>query len=644
MKTLLGKIKTKIKKARKEGAAFRLKNYGKARYFRFREKNPIKEKLIFLEGELKNNPNGILQVLAKELIQNPSYGNYMIVYGGEREECSLFRKMFREQGGAGRTETVRKNTVAYYKWLATAKFLVTDRALDSVFTKREGQRYLNLSCCRSDWKKDNKEYTGKRDWNEQKGFYDADYIVCTDEAEVKNIISGYGLENFAKGRILLTDFGKSGIQEVSARQLCGKFILGEKITDLTEYEIPYNGRKNVLLYLGGFEKNGLTSAGANLLHKLDRTKHNFAVIFCVDTVRERWESMEVLPEGVGKIGYYSCKCLTFSELLKYMFWRGFRGTSYGFIERIIERMSVRGADRIMKNCRIDTAVQFSGYQDEMIGMMQRMPCRRIIYVHSDMEQELAVRENVRKDLLCRAYRAYDVVAAVTEGMIPPAERIASYGKKEGERSAHVALCQNVVDDNRIRLFGEKELCFDEVTVLNTEEKMLRNALQSRKKKFITIGRFSVEKAHKRLIKSFERIHKEDPETCLFIIGGHGDLWNETVEQVHNSSCPDAVYLIRYMSNPYPLLKQCDFFVLSSLYEGFGLGLVEADVLGLPCFTVDIAGTKAFMEKHGGMLVDNTEQGLYDGMRSCLNGQVPEHLSISYEQYNEEAIRQFEAIL
>ena len=140
------------------------------------------------------------------------------------------------------------------------------------------------------------------------------------------------------------------------------------------------------------------------------------------------------------------------------------------------------------------------------------------------------------------------------------------------------------------------------------------------------------------------LHKEYPDTCLIIIGGHGDLWTKTVKQVEESSCADAVFLVRYMSNPYPLLKRCDYFALSSLYEGFGLVLVEADVLGLPCFTVDITGPRGFMQKYGGLLVENSENGLLDGMQACMKGTIPKRLTVDYDQYNAEAVAQFESLI
>ena len=619
-------------------------NYGRIRYFRYRDCYEINDRMILLEGEVRGQTAGIIQAAEKELLQNPSYKEYTIVCVAEKNKCLLKRRLIREQSRNRDVKVARKYSVKYFKALAAAKYLVTDRALVSVFTKREEQRYLNLSCCRSGWMTDYAKTEKNKDWNEQKGFFDADSIVCPDKQAMMRLFEAYDLENFAKGKIWITENGDNEKPERLATELCGKFILGAEASQLTEHEIPYNGKKNVLLYLGGFEKNGLTTAGAALLNELDRTKNNYAVIFCVNTVRERWDRMDILPEAVGKIGFFSCRCLSFVESIGYMIWRGFRNTSYTLVDKSIERMSVRGIERIMKPCRVDTVVQFSGYQDEMIGMMQRMPCRRIIFVHSNMEWEMALRQNVRKELLSRAYRAYDAVAVVTEGMIPPTERLGAYEKKEEEQPAPIVLCQNVIDYKRIRLLGEQELRFDDITVFNTGEGKVREALQSRKKKYISIGRFSVEKGHGRLIEAFEQLHREQPETCLFIVGGHGDIWNETVAQVKHSSCPEEIHLICYMSNPYPLLKQCDFFVMSSWYEGFGLGLVEADILGLPCFTVELDGPKAFMEKHGGMMVDGTVQGIYEGMVACLHGQVPERLSVDYEQYNEEAIRQFEAIL
>ena len=317
---------------------------------------------------------------------------------------------------------------------------------------------------------------------------------------------------------------------------------------------------------------------------------------------------------------------------------------YSFIQLAFERMSTRGGKRIFGDCRIHHIVQFTGYVEEMIGIVEQMPCGRSIYVHSDMEKEIQMRGNANKGLLSHAYKAYDNVAVITEGMIAPTKRIAQSVKERGLQEPDIHLCNNVIDYKRIRRMGEQPLSFDASTAFNVPKEQLLKALNSKKKKFVSIGRFSVEKGHERLIRAFEQLHKEQPDTCLIIIGGHGVLYEKTVKQVAESSCPDSIFLVRYMSNPYPLLKQCDYFALSSLYEGFGLVLVEADVLGLPCFSVNITGPRFFMEKYGGMLVEDSQAGILDGMRACIAGTVPKQLNIDYEQYNKEAVAQFETLV
>ncbi|MBP3578652.1 MAG: glycosyltransferase, partial [Lachnospiraceae bacterium] len=102
--------------------------------------------------------------------------------------------------------------------------------------------------------------------------------------------------------------------------------------------------------------------------------------------------------------------------------------------------------------------------------------------------------------------------------------------------------------------------------------------------------------------------------------------------------------VRFMSNPYPLMKQCDYFAFSSLYEGFGLVLAEADILGLPCFSPDLPGPRGFMQSYGGLLVENSEDGILSGMKACMQGTVPKQLTVKYEQYNRTAVEQFESML
>lgn len=74
-------------------------------------------------------------------------------------------------------------------------------------------------------------------------------------------------------------------------------------------------------------------------------------------------------------------------------------------------------------------------------------------------------------------------------------------------------------------------------------------------------------------------------------------------------------------------------------EGFGLVLAEATVLSIPVISTDIDGPRLFMEKHGGYLVDNSEKGILQGMKDCLDGKV-KPLVVDFEEYNKKAVNEF----
>ena len=484
----------------------------------------------------------------------------------------------------------------------------------------------------------------KEQYTKDRGFYiSLDELPFPQVATIEELMEEINTPKQYDDTAFMERFCKYDHENVTAA-LCRKVIFGEDSEYIEQRNLPDNGKKNVVLYIGGFEKNGLTTAATNLLNTLDRTKYNYAVIFCMNSLKGRQNDIRVLPEDVAYMGFYHCRSATFFEIIPYMLWRELKLLPFGLVKGIVKRMAKRDADRVLTHCRVDKVVQFSGYNEEMIAIMDSMPCSRTIYAHNDMEQEIKTRGIANTGMLSYAYKSYDSVACVTQDIVPPARRISEKRKDKKLHPANIVVCKNVLDYKKILERGAEELKFDKSTAMNVPRQNLLDVLETDKKKFVSVGRYSAEKGHARLIRAFERLHKEDPETCLIIIGGHGVLYDQTVKQVKNSSCPDAIFLVRYMSNPLPLVKKCDFFVLSSLYEGFGLVLVEADVLGLPCFSTDIVGPQGFMRKYDGLLVADSEDGILDGMHACLNGTVPPRLNIDYEQYNREAIEAFESQL
>ena len=175
------------------------------------------------------------------------------------------------------------------------------------------------------------------------------------------------------------------------------------------------------------------------------------------------------------------------------------------------------------------------------------------------------------------------------------------------------------------------------------EERLNEILNSDSKKFITIGRFSPEKGHKRLIKAFNRLYEEEKNIYLIIIGGNGKIYNETVEFVEGTQAKENIITIKSISNPYTILEKSDYFVFSSYYEGFGLVIAEADILNKPVISTDVVGPRTFILENKGTLVTNDEDGLYNGMKRLLNNEIVP-MNVNYKEYNENAIQEFYKIL
>ena len=255
-----------------------------------------------------------------------------------------------------------------------------------------------------------------------------------------------------------------------------------------------------------------------------------------------------------------------------------------------------------------------------------------------MVHEIITKGKQRRDVLNYAYNHYDHVAVVTEDMIEPTLELS------GNRD-NIAVAKNLINYKTIQEKSEAEIALDPETRATVSEDQLKEILSSDSECFINVGRFAPEKGHDRLIAAFSQYHRDHPNSYLIIMGGYSlyGLYEKLGEMVEELGAQDYIILLQNISNPYPIIKACDYFVLSSHYEGFGLVLAEADILGVPVISTDIPGPRGFMKKYGGTLVENSEAGILEGMKMLHNGQV-KPLTVDYAQYNQEAVAEFEVIL
>lgn len=120
--------------------------------------------------------------------------------------------------------------------------------------------------------------------------------------------------------------------------------------------------------------------------------------------------------------------------------------------------------------------------------------------------------------------------------------------------------------------------------------------------FITVGRLDKEKNYDRLIKISNLLKIENVEYTWYIIG-EGPLKDYIKKQIVKFNLQDNILLLGHIDNPYPIMKQCDYFVLLSDYEGTPVTIDEAAALGVEVISTPVGGVPEQLHRYGGTLLD-----------------------------------------
>lgn len=418
-------------------------------------------------------------------------------------------------------------------------------------------------------------------------------------------------------------------------QLCDRTILGID-TGLTVAPVPDNGKENVLIYAGDLAKNGITTSLRSLTNEIDLNKRNYYISFIQGKAKKNADQLATFNPKVNFFAVSDYFNLSFKDkAIRKLFNLGIikAKTYMKHAKTRVQQNFIRAYGQ----SKFDTVIQFCGYERDLILLYSRFDGNNAIWVHNDMVAEMKLKSNQRKDILKYAYNNYDKVVAVTDDIVASTQKLAGTNKK-------IDIVKNTIDYRTILANSKQPIALDPTTKCSVEPEKFYEIMQSDAKKFINIGRYSPEKGHDRLIDAFYKLWQKDNSIYLIIIGGNSraNKYEELIEKVNEMGLSENVILLLSVSNPYPIIKACNGFILSSLYEGFGLVLAEANILGLPIVSTDITGPRTFMNKYGGTLVEDSEDGVYKGLEMLYNNEI-KPINVDYEAYNRECVAEFEKL-
>lgn len=119
----------------------------------------------------------------------------------------------------------------------------------------------------------------------------------------------------------------------------------------------------------------------------------------------------------------------------------------------------------------------------------------------------------------------------------------------------------------------------------------KNGLESDEFVFLNVGRLVQAKDQASLLLAFSDFLKTYKLNAKLVIVGDGPLRDSLCNYINDLDLLDNVILAGFHSNVSDYYKASDCFVLSSLWEGFGIVLAEAMSCGLPVITTDAGGCR-----------------------------------------------------
>lgn len=247
-----------------------------------------------------------------------------------------------------------------------------------------------------------------------------------------------------------------------------------------------------------------------------------------------------------------------------------------------------------------------GFRDEILNSPQKSS-KKIIWIHNDLKK---THFHNYTDVEIRKFFGFDKIMVISEKIQQDFENLA----ETDEEKYKIVRIYNPLDTEEILKKSELQTQNSEPETQNSEPT------------FVSVGTVFPQKGFDRLLKVHKRLLDEGFNHKILILGDGYDF--ENIKKLQEDlGVTKSSTLFGFTDNPYPQIKKADFYILSSRYEGFPTVLFEAITLKKKIIATDVSGVREMLEEGKlGLIVDNSEEGIYEGMKKAL--QNPE----SFDQY------------
>ncbi|MCF1619444.1 CDP-glycerol glycerophosphotransferase family protein [Tetragenococcus koreensis] len=420
-------------------------------------------------------------------------------------------------------------------------------------------------------------------------------------------------------------------------------------------EKDYNNQKpNVVMYAGAFLNNGVTSSVINLSKLFPYDKYNLIIIDKSRGNKTFEDNIKRLSPNVHMAYRGGGMNLTFYEWVRYnRFMNYSKVENVGFYEEIVQQEW----KRLLGDINIEVGIDFSGYVPFWTFMMAFSGfSNRIIYQHNDMAAEKLKVVNDKKvhfknlTRIFSLYKFFDFIASVGEKTLELNKtNLAEYSEEK-----QFIYIPNVLDPGslfkhrkessleKFKMFNEDMLLINDQREHGRVRATAITAPTVNGKNFINIGRLSPEKDQEKLLQAFALLLREEGPIHQLYLVGSGELEKTLKAETISLGIEDNVIFTGQTNKAIELLDKCDCFLLSSNHEGQPMTLLEAIALNKPVIATNIEGNRSVLGDNSqyGDIVENSVDGLLNGMKKFLSGEMKSSHDFDIQKYDNYAMEEF----
>lgn len=271
----------------------------------------------------------------------------------------------------------------------------------------------------------------------------------------------------------------------------------------------------------------------------------------------------------------------------------------------------------------DTEIAFLEGPITRLFSIKNKNTKKIAWIHNDMSLVFGkgIKAKIKRKIDRKIYSKFSTLVFVSEDNRNRFEQIYPDLRNSELEKVHKRVVYNYIDKDLV-LEKAKE---------KSEIGFNKNELN-----FVSVCRLVEQKAIERLIEVHKRLI-DDKYMHKFYIVGDGPSKEKLEAKIKEEGLEKTFILLGQKENPYPYIRQADYFCLLSYFEGYPMVVEEAKILNKEILITDTAAREVVKDYDKSSIFENTEEGIYKGLKKIIQNSKLKGKKIEVVEYNNEKI-------